>query len=269
MSFKTASGGLAGVVFQMIGGALAVMSWRYSFIGYAFIIPIIIMVAVGLPEPEVKPIPLKAGGAKTGLAVWVVIILAGLFNFFMFSVFTNMSLCVKATGIGTPLQAATIMSTITFATAAAAILYGLFIKNHLGGFDIPISMGLMAISFFIFTHYFTLSAYIGGAVVFGVGFGIYNPALILQTVKLIPREAATSSLAFLAAAQNLCQFLSAYVLAFLAPIMGAGVINKQLAGWDVSFPFVVGFTVIVIILIAVVKSKNRSLVAGLPEAKTE
>ena len=51
--------------------------------------------------------------------------------------------------------------------------------------------------------------------------------------------------------------------------MGAGAINKQLAGWDVSFPFVVGFTVIVIVLIVVVKGKNRNLIAGLPEAKAE
>ncbi|NTU88940.1 MAG: MFS transporter [Actinobacteria bacterium] len=269
MSFKTASGGLSGVVFQMIGGALAVMSWRYSFIGYAFIIPIIIMVAIGLPEPDVKPIPLKAGGAKTGWPVWVLIILAGVFNIFMFSVFTNMSLCVKATGIGSPLQAATIMSSITFATAAAAILYGAVIKGHLGGFDIPISMVFMAVAFFIFSHYFTLSMYIAGAIIFGIGFGIYNPALILQCVKLIPREAATSSLSYLAAIQNLGQFLSAYVLAFLAPIMGAGLVVKQLAGWEVAWPFVIGFVVLATVLIAVVKGKNKSLIAGLPDAKME
>ena len=64
MSFKTAVGGLSGSVFQIIGGMLAVLSWRYAFIGMLMAVPIAIMIIVWLKEPEVKPAGTTEDGKK-------------------------------------------------------------------------------------------------------------------------------------------------------------------------------------------------------------
>ena len=68
---------------------------------------------------------------------------------------------------------------------------------------------------------------------------MFNPALILQLVKVLPREGATLGLSLLAGAQNLFQFFSAPVLAFLAPALGvagvAGEASASLANGNVSW----------------------------------
>ncbi len=271
MSFKTAVGGLSGAVFQIIGGTLAVLSWRYSFISYLFIIPIIAMIAAWLPEPDVKPAGTTESGQKgnalksiTG-AAWLVIILAGVWNFFQFSFFTNMSLVVKQLELGTTGFAGTVMSAQTIACAVGAICYGAFIKGRLGGFDLPAAFLGEAIGFIILTHVPTVAGFYAGAVIWGFSFGVYNPALILQTVKVLPKEGATLGLSILAAAQNLCQYFSAYVLAAFAGIMGvAG--TGQLAGWNVAWPLALVMFVIVTIIIAIARVKHPELVSGL---KTE
>lgn len=57
-----------GVVFLLLSGWLACMSWRYSFGVYALSLVIMFMVFFWLPEPEVKPV---AGAAKAKLPVEV------------------------------------------------------------------------------------------------------------------------------------------------------------------------------------------------------
>ena len=274
MSYKTAVGGLSGAVFQIIGGALAVLSWRYSFIGYLFIIPIIAMIAVWLPEPDVKPAGMTESGKKgnalksvTG-AAWVVIILAGVWNFFQFSFFTNMSLVIKQLELGSTGFAGTVMSTQTIACAAGAICYGAFIKGRLRGFDLPVALLGEAVGFYILTHVLTVAGFYVGAIIWGFSFGIFNPALILQMVKVLPKEGATLGLSILAAIQNLCQYFSAYVLAAFAGIMGvAG--TGQLAGWNVSWPLALAMFVIVTIIIVVLKNKHPEMIAALDKQKKE
>ena len=270
MSFKTAVGGLSGSLFQLIGGFLAVLSWRYSFIGYLFIVPIILMIVFWLPEPDVKPAGVTADGKKGSalksitIAAWIVIFLAGIYNFFQFSYFTNISLCIKEAGLGDTGFAGIISSTETLASAVGAICYGAFLKGRLRGFDLPIALIGEAIGFFILTNVISVPGYYAGAIIYGFAFGMFNPALILQIVKVLPKEGATLGLSLLAAAQNLCQYFSAYVLAFLAGIMGvAG--TGQLAGWNVSWPLATAMAVLVAIIIVATKTKHPELIAGLRE----
>jgi len=265
MSYKTAVGGLGGALFQIIGGYLAMISWRYAFIGYLFIIPIILMIAFWLPEPEVKPIPVKSGKTQLPKAVWVVIIGGFLLNFFQFAIFNDMSLAIAGNKLGTSGDSANVMSTITLATAAGSILYGLFIKGRLGGFDIAIAMAIEAIGFFMLANLVTLPMYYAAAIVFGFGFGLMNPAIILQCVKVVPRESGTLALSIFAAAQNLGQYLCAYVLVFLASLFDLSTVAASLKDFTIAGPAMAIFAVVVFILVLIVKSKNRSLVAGLYE----
>ena len=50
MGWKSAVGALAGVVFQSLGGILAAYSWRFSFLGFLLVIPIVILVLFVLPD---------------------------------------------------------------------------------------------------------------------------------------------------------------------------------------------------------------------------
>lgn len=270
MSFKTAVGGVSGAVFQLIGGFLAVLSWQYAFIGTLFIIPIILMIAFWLPEPEVKTATeaVKSGKKVMTPAVWVLIIFAFVLNFFQFSMFTNFSLIIAAANLGSTALAGSFGSTITLATAAGAIIYGAFLKGKLGGFDIGIALIGEAIGFFILCFFVSVEAYFAGAIIFGFAFGILNPALILQCVKLVPKEGATRSLSILAALQNFGQYLSSYILTFVASALGlvgaAGTFAGQIKPWLIAWPSILVLAIGSIVVFAILKKRNPDLVAGLP-----
>lgn len=232
MGYKSAVGSLSGVAFQMIGGALAVLSWRYAFIGYAFIIPIILLIAFKLPEPEVKPLALNSGKSQMTLASWVIIVLASVFNIFQFSIFTNLAIAVTTTKLGTPALSGNLLSMVTLASAVAAAIFGRFILGRLKNMEIPLSILFEATGFLVFTMTHTPASYFVGAALFGVGFGIFNVALIVTTVKSVPRESATLTLSLLAAFQNGGQYLSSFALKALAVALG---FSGALAGWNVSW----------------------------------
>lgn len=277
MSFKTAVGGLSGSVFQIIGGMLAVLSWRYAFIGMLMAVPIAIMIVVWLKEPEVKPAGTTEDGKKGNAfksitpVCWLIFVLAGIWNIFQFSYMTSMSLTLAGTGLGKTDMAGWIMSLETVMSAVGAICYGAFLKGRLGGFDLPIAIALETIGFAVMCNMVTVPGFVIGTVLYGFAFGVFNPALILQLVKVLPREGATLGLSILAGAQNLCQFFSAPVLAFLAPILGvagvAGEASASLANWNVSWRLGIAYFVIVLAFILVAKAKRPDMLAGLKEPK--
>ncbi|MDO5117925.1 MAG: MFS transporter [Eggerthellaceae bacterium] len=268
LGFRTAAGGVWGIAFMLIGGFLAAMSWRYSFIGYVLLVPIILMIAFNLPEPDVKPLPIKSGKSQLGGgAIWLVIALAFIVNAFVFCIFTNMSLCVAGTGIGNAATSGTILSSVTCATAVGGFLYGAFIKGKLGGFDMPIAMSLMTIGLFLLTKLISVPGYFAGSIVFGLGFGMFFPPLMMQSVKLVPRESATMAISIIAIAQNLGQFCSAYILNFAGDIFGIAPEVPALAGFMSTVPLCVGLCIILFVTMGILRKRCPDKVAGLPEKK--
>lgn len=276
MSFKTAVGGVSGSIFQIIGGMLAVLSWRYAFIGMLMAVPIAIMIVVWLKEPEVKPAGTTEDGKK-GNALksitpicYLIFVLAGIWNIFQFSYMTSMSLTLAGTGLGQTDMAGWIMSLETMMSAVGAIAYGAFLKGRLGGFDLPIAIAMETIGFAIMCFNVSVPGFVVGTVIYGIAFGMFNPALILQLVKVLPREGATLGLSILAGAQNLCQFFSAPVLAFLAPILGvAGTdeFSASLANFNVSWRLGIVYFIVVTAIIIVAKAKRPDMLAGVKGAE--
>ena len=267
MSFKTAVGSGSGILFQMVGGALAVLSWRYAFFGMLIGVPIAIMIIAWLKEPEVKAAGTTADGKKgnplssiSGLG-WLIIILAGLWNIFQFTYFTSASLAIANMGLGDTAYAGTVTSSETLGSMAGAMCYGAFIKGRVGGFDLAIGIALEALGFFLLCTWIDPMGYYINSIIQGFGFGMFNPALILQTVKVLPREGATLGLSLLAASQNGFQFFSAIVLSWIAPLFGLA--GHPLMNWEIAWRGALVYFVLVLVLLLIGKAKNPSLIAGL------
>lgn len=266
MSWKTAVGGLSGSLFQIIGGLLAVMSWRYAFIGMLMWVPIAILCVAWLKEPEVKP----AGGVdengKKGNALkaitpfaWVMLVVFGFWNIFQFVYMANTTLLIKAYGLGESAMAGYIMSLETAMSAVAALFYPVW-RGKVGGFDMVIAIALEAIGYTIIVNYGTdTTMFIVGTIFYGFGFGTFNPVLILQLVHVLPKEGATLGLSLLAAAQNFCQFLSANILAVVNPLFG---LDTSAAGKFTSAMYGAWFYCIAIaIILIILRAKAPKMIA--------
>lgn len=267
LSFRTAAGGVWGIAFMLIGGFLAAMSWRYAFIGYILCVPIIIMIAINLPEPDVKPLPVKSGQKQLGGSIWIVIALAFVVNALVFCIFTNMSLCVAGAGIGNAATSGTILSGVTCATAVGGFVYGLVLKGRLGGFDMAVALGIMTLGLFILTTFISVPGYFAGAIIFGFGFGSFFPPMMIQAVKLVPRESATMAISIIGISQNLGQFASAYILNFFGDVFGIAPEVPALAGFMTTVPLCLAVTIIMVVVIIFLRKKCPEKLAGIPEKK--
>lgn len=55
VGYKTSVGAFSGTVFQLIGGAVAILAWRYSFACTLILLPFMLYIIWKLPEPTIKP----------------------------------------------------------------------------------------------------------------------------------------------------------------------------------------------------------------------
>jgi len=97
MGLYSTSTSLGGVIFQVLSGWLAVMSWRYSFGVYGLALVSIIFTLLWLPEPK-KVIPKKGTSTKIILpkGVYVIALLGTLMMIAFFAIPTNLALFIDS-----------------------------------------------------------------------------------------------------------------------------------------------------------------------------
>ena len=130
MGWKSAVGALAGVVFQSLGGILAAYSWRFSFLGFLLVIPIVILVLFVLPDTGVQKTAktAKTQGSKYTKTLYICCAVGFLLNAVQFSYMQNMALFITGEQIGTAIDAANVLSTFTAFSFLAGLVYVGFAK---------------------------------------------------------------------------------------------------------------------------------------------
>ena len=256
MGWKSAIGALAGVVFQTLGGVLTSYSWRYSFLGFLLVIPILIMVVIFLPDTGVQS---KKGGAKSsgkftkGLAVCFVV--GFLLNVVQFSFMQDMSFVVTGEKLGGALDAANVLSTFTAFSFVAGLIYVLFAKVF-KRFAPVIAILLVGAAFAIAVAAPSLPVLFAAAVVFGLGFGFTNPALTLKAASCVTEPSKTPmAISIYVCGTGVGQFLSAYILKF---VTGALNLTGSRADWQVASVAISTGCVIGFIALIFVKPKKSA-----------
>jgi len=96
IGFATSIQNLGGVIFQIVAGYLAVMSWRYSFGVYGLALFILILIVFFLPEPErVQLGEVHRVKSRLPLGVYICAVLCVLNMIVFFSVPTNMAILLE------------------------------------------------------------------------------------------------------------------------------------------------------------------------------
>lgn len=114
-------------------------------------------------------------------------------------------------------------------------------------------IGLLACAFFILLNATSVNSFSVGAVIFGLGFGIYNPNMTLAVINSAHKTAYTLAVSIYVAVQGVGQFFSPYVLSFLTNAFG---LTGEKASWTIVAYAFTGICVITIILFTLIKSKK-------------
>lgn len=253
MGWKSAIGALAGVVFQTLGGILTAYSWRFAFLGFLLVIPIVIMVLVFLPDNGVQA---KKDGKAEGKFTTTLVICAAvgfLLNTVQFSFMQDMSFVITGDGLGEALDTANVLSTFTAFSFIAGLIYVLFAKLF-KKFTPVVAILLVGIAFAVAVQAKTLPVLFVSAAIFGLGFGFTNPSLTLKAAASVTHPSKTPvAISIYVCATGIGQFLSAYVLKFITGTLN---MTASRADWQVASIAIIAGCVVGFIALALTGKKQ-------------
>ncbi|MCI9389626.1 MAG: MFS transporter [Lachnospiraceae bacterium] len=259
MGWKSAVGAAAGVVFQSLGGILTAYSWRYAFLGFLLVIPIVLIVLFVLPDTGVKTkvqtAEKKGDGKKFTSALFICGLVGFLLNAVQFSYMQNMAMFIAADEIGSALDAANVLSTFTAASFVAGLIYVGFAKIF-KKFTPALAILLVGCAFGIAMNAKSLPMLFISAVVFGFGFGFTNPSLTLKAASGVTDGAYTPmAISIYVCCTGIGQFMSAYILRFLRNVSG---MTEGRADWKIACVSIIAGAVIGLICLAVFGNKKEA-----------
>ena len=240
MGYKSSVGALAGVIFQMLGGYLAAINWRFAFLGFLLVLPIAFLIWAKLPDPGVKTVDsAERTQSRLSATTYRLSIMNAFYNILQFSFMTNIAIVLTVTGAGNAAQAGMILTVFTAVAFVAGLIFGK-VSFLLKRFTITLAIGCVGTAFFIMLHADSLIVFNLAAALFGMGFGLYNPDFTLKIINSAHKTASTLALSVYVALTGLGQFASPFVLSFTANLFN---LSGPKAPWTIAAAAILGFAI--------------------------
>lgn len=232
-----------GIFLQMLGGALAGISWQITFWGHAFSL-IALVLAFFLPEPNVQE-PVKEAGTekkeKMGTVVWVISAMLLLFNIINYPIMMNVSVLFVMRDAGGPAAAATALSLYTVAGCVAGLVFGkIFQYAKRWCFAIGFALCTCGVALVYFMNNGILMTI--GLMLVGFGFSIVMPTAMTWLGMGTPPSTVAMGTSIVMALMNLGAFASSIWLKILNAIFKETIFSAILAA-------IVVFTALTVVFI--------------------
>lgn len=249
MGLSNVVANIGGILFQLLGGVAAAVSWEYSFLVHGLGIVTLILILF-LPEPakvpaqaagEAKP---KLPGSVFGFAAAILFMMV-----LIYPMLVSMSTIIAVTGMGGATDAALVLTMFTVGGMLGgfvfAKVFGIFKKNSLA-----LGLGLLAVAMASIGLGNSIAFMYIGTTIAGLGFSFILPTVFMNLGAIVhPSQMPTAS-GIIMASMNVGGFCSAFFFAFLAGIVGMTE--------NIKFPFYVSMTVFAVAALAylLIKPKN-------------
>jgi MFS family permease len=200
MGYQSATVGISGIMFQLLGGYLAGINWNYAFYAYFVSIIFFLFSFIFLPEPDRKAkIAAQEGAgnvkAKVPGSVYLITLIFGFFFLIWYALPSNGAIVLLGEKIALPAQIGLTFAFVTVGSFLSSILFKWFFKAV--GFSLlSISFVVGAVGFYICFISPTFLAFTVGATITGFAMGICVPATMTKLSALVPYSAASIAIAF-------------------------------------------------------------------------
>lgn len=220
---------IGGIVFQLLGGVLCAISWRYTFLAHLLcIIPLIIVIFL-LPEPakveKTKDEKVKMPGM---VYVWSVIFLV--YEMLLYPMLTGMSSLILASKLGTAASAGVVLTMFTVGGMAAGAVFGR-VYHIATKYTIVIGMILNAVGYILLIFGNSIFIFTVAATIVGIGFGFIMTSILMYVGMPVPPSAQPLAISIAIAFMSIGGFISSFFFAF---------IERMLNITSMRFPFVLG-----------------------------
>ncbi|QYK43285.1 MAG: MFS transporter [Paracoccaceae bacterium] len=232
MGMQGAAISAGGIVFMLLGGAMALLHWRGAFAVYGLVLPVAAFALWAL-APEARSIRTRRAAARAGGTVpqagdgtfpWGAYLFVGPLAFLFMVAFyvtpTRLPFLLEDLGVSNTLAVGAIMAVLTLVSMPVALLYG-HIRRHVSAFGVfAWSFALMGAALLAHSQATGWQGVLLGSVLAGLAMG---PSMANYTTWFMARVPATQrgrAAGMLTTAFFLGQFASPLVSAPLVATFG-------------------------------------------------
>lgn len=214
------SGG--GMLLNMLAGFLAAAYWKNTYLVLLTAVPVLVFTLLLLPEGIVEKT--EKGEKAPVLNTFLVTLIAHSFIFGIcwMTFYTNVTYYVFEIGAGNEAQA----GTVTMLFSAGSIIVGLLLGKVMRltkNYCFASGLLLSALGFWVFAVASGLPLLLAGAVLQGIGFGLFMPSGYTLIPNHVHPGAITMGIALFTAAMSLGGFVNPYIITNAAGIFGTAV----------------------------------------------
>lgn len=210
LGIQGASNQLGGLIFMSLSGILAGISWRYTFLTYAFVMVSIVLTFLYLPSiPPRTPKGTGTDGkpAKMSKKILVLAFFAMMIFACFFVVNTDLALFMDTEGIGDAKECGYALSLMRIPSIIAGILLAGIMKR-LGDWTMPFAAVIMASGYLIIAYSYSFGILMAGCLVVGLGGGFALPPISLYLPRIVTPAQRTLGVAIIMSVAQLGQFIS-------------------------------------------------------------
>ena len=209
LGIQGASNQLGGLLFMSLSGILASISWRYSFMVYAFVLISIILALLYLPAMPPKQPKMNMSGKQPKMSKKIVIL--GFFAMMIFACYfiinTDLSLFMDKLGLGDAKECGYALSIMRIPAIIAGITLG-FIMGKLKDWTMPVATAIMAAGYLMIAWAGSFAMVMTGCLVVGLGGGFALPPISLFLPRIVTPRQRTFAIAIIMSLAQLGQFVS-------------------------------------------------------------
>lgn len=207
---------VGGILFQLLGGFAASVSWGYSFLVHGLGIITLVLILF-LPEPEKtqeKQSKAKIPGFVYFYAIGIFVVMV-----LIFPLLVTMSSVIETGGMGNAADSGMVLTMYTIGGMLAGFVFAkLFdiLKQN----TITVTLFLIAIAMACIAFGNTIVFMYMGATLGGIGIGIITPTIFILLGNKLPSAQVAIASGLIMGFMNVGGFLSAYVYEMLAIVFG-------------------------------------------------
>ena len=188
IGYQSTAVALGNIITSILAGVLATISWRLSFLIYAFAIITFILVAFKMPEPP-RVERQKGEGGMVNKRMLFICFLIFIYAIIYYAFFGYLAFVVDSKGLGNAASTGFATMTMTAVSMIAGIIFAKVI-TALGRTALPIILVLNVIGFYTLSIAASFPMILVAAVFIGMGFGLLMPYGTLKVTLSAPPAAA-------------------------------------------------------------------------------
>ncbi len=219
MGYSSALNMLGGVIATLIAGALAMVSWRLSFLvyllGFAALIPCALWMPREFIKDEKKPEDLASG--RTVFAPYIICMFLLMLTFFIYP--SNFALETMKTGIFSQSSIGPIMAMMDLIGFVGGLIFSK-VKGASAACSWLIAPLAFLISYSLLLYVVNAFGILSGSAMIGFANGFGVPYIISKASAKAGKTAATTVIPFLSMALYLAQFLTPAITAAVSTLLG-------------------------------------------------